>query len=231
MVPVGLRDRLRAIGVAVHVVAVVLSALPSTDGGMRRADWAQPAVQEELGLWADRLGMPHAVFTERAWAFAVRLQRLQRAVLAPVDAYERVTGTAQSWTMFVAPDRVPSRFLLEVAPSAEGPWTVRYRARDDAAAWMRPALDHERLRSSIFRWAWPSRARSLQHGCEALAWRVFDAEPGVARVRCRFDTERSASPEDRAAGRPPRVRPGRSVVVLRGGGGHPLRNASPAGAP
>lgn len=215
MLPVGLRDRLRAIGVAVHVGAVVLSALPSTDGGMRRADWAQPAVQAELGLWADRLGMPHDVFTDRAWEAAVRLQRAQHAVLAPVARYERWTGTAQQWTMFVAPDRSPSRFVLEAAGADRARWTELYRARSDEAAWLRPALDHERLRSSIFRWAWPSRARSFQHGCEALSARVFDARPDVTRVRCRFEVEPTASPAQVAAGRRAEVRPGRSVVVSR----------------
>lgn len=215
MVPVGLRDRLRAIGVAVHVGAVALSALPSTDGGMRRADWSQPAVQEELGLWADRLGMPRDAFTERAWDVAVRIQRVQHAVLAPVSLYERWTGTAQQWTMFVAPDRSPSRFVLEAADAAGGRWTELYRARSDTAAWLRPALDHERLRSSIFRWAWPSRARSFQHGCEALSARVFAARPDVTRVRCRFEVEPTASAAQVAAGRRAEFRPGRAVVVSR----------------
>jgi hypothetical protein len=215
MEPVGLRDRLRAIGVAAHVAAVVLSALPSTDGAMRRADWAQPAVQAELGLWADRFGMPHDAFIDRAWTFAVRLQRVQHAILAPVHVYERVTGTAQQWTMFVAPDRAPARFVLEFAGEGATTWTELYRARSDAASWLRPALDHERVRSSIFRWAWPSRARSFQHGCEALATRIFDVRSDATRVRCRFEVERTASPAQVAARRPPEVRPGRSVHVSR----------------
>lgn len=221
MVPVGLRDRLRAIGVAAHVAAVVLSAVPSTDGGMRRADWSQPAVQAELGLWADRFGMAHDAFTDRAWAFAVRLQRVQHAILAPVVVYERVTGTAQQWTMFVAPDRAPARFVLESADEGATTWTEVYRARSDAASWLRPALDHERVRSSIFRWAWPSRARSFQHGCEALAARVFADRPDAMRVRCRFEVQWTATPAQVAAGRAPEVRPGRSVLVSRHAAGAP----------
>ena len=199
------RAHLRAVLVAVYVAVVVVSAIPSPEGGMDRRAWDEPAVQAELGVWADRSGVTAAVFTERLWSAAQAYQGALDVVLAPVRVVERVTGTSQNWKMFVAPHRFPSRLRIE-ARGADTPWEVLYEARSVEAAWMRATLDHERVRASVFRWSWPGYRGTYRKGCDALARRAFAERSDLATVRCSLGKSRTPSPDEVARGDVPAVR-------------------------
>ena len=208
------RAHIRAALVALHAGVVVLSAIPSPEGGMDRRAWDEPAVQAEIGVWADRLGVERATFTERLWTVAARYQRGLDVLLAPVRVYERISGTSQNWKMFVAPHRYPSRLRIE-ARGADTAWEVLYDARSDEAAWMRAPLDHERLRASVFRWSWPGYRGTYRKGCEALARRALAARPELSTVRCSLGKARTPSPDEVARGEAPAIRWGDTWRVSR----------------
>jgi hypothetical protein len=189
----------RAALVALHVVVVTLSAIPSPEGGMDRKAWAEPAVQAELGVWADRLGMERAAFTERLWGVASQYQDALDVLLAPVRVYERATGTSQNWKMFVAPHRYPSRLRIE-ARAEDTPWERIYEARSDDAVWRRDVLDNERLRASVFRWSWPGYRRTYRQGCESLARRILAERSDVTVVRCSLGRARTPAADEVARG-------------------------------
>ncbi len=194
------RAHLRAMLVAVHVVVVVLSAVPSPEGGMDRRAWDEPAVKVELAAWASRVGMEPRDFTARLWTLATRYDAALDVVLAPVRRYERWTGTAQNWKMFIAPHRFPARLRIEGRGALPAPWEVLYEARSDTATWMRATLDTERLRASIFRWSWPKYRATYRDGCKALAARVFAERADLVTVRCSLGRARTLSPEEARAG-------------------------------
>jgi hypothetical protein len=195
----------RAALVGLHVLVVVLSAIPSPEGGMDRKAWAEPAVRAELGVWADRFGMEHAAFTERLWGLASRYQGALDVVLAPVRVYERVTGTSQNWKMFVAPHRYPSRLRIE-ARADDVAWERLYEARSDEAVWLREVFDHERVRASVFRWSWPGYRRTYRQGCESLARRLFMERSDLTVVRCSLGRARTPAAYEVARGEAAAVR-------------------------
>lgn len=202
----GIRAALRALLVTMHVLVVVLSAVPSPEGGMDRRSWEEPTVRAELKVWAQRLGQPEEVFKERLWGLAKGYSAGLDVVLAPVRRYERLTGTAQSWKMFVAPHRFPARLRIEARGAADADWERVYEARSEEATWMRRALDHERLRASVFRWSWPRYRTVYRHGCEALARKIFSERPDLSEVRCSLGRSRSPSAEELAQNEVPEVR-------------------------
>ena len=46
---------IRALLISVHVLAVILGALPAPSGGMKRGAWRDPTVQDEFAAWRGRL--------------------------------------------------------------------------------------------------------------------------------------------------------------------------------
>ncbi len=197
-----LKSQLRAVFVAIHVAAIVLSAIPSPEGGLSRANWNDPTVKAEMASWSKVFGMQPEPFTDALYDVAVRYQEGLDVLLWPVVRWERLTGTGQSWKMFIAAHRFPSR--LRVEARAEGAdWDLLFEERNPEATWMSAAFDVERLRASIFRWSWPGYAKSGKRACATLALRAFAEDPTRADVRCRFLKARSPSPEEVARGERP----------------------------
>lgn len=208
-----LRSQLRALFVAVHVAAIALSAVPSPEGGLSRANWNDPTVQGEMAAWSRVFGMKPEPFTDALYGVAVRYQEGLDVILWPVVRWERLTGTGQSWKMFIAAHRFPSRLRIEARPAASGSrraapaddagWELLFEERSPDATWMAAAFDVERLRASIFRWSWPGYAKSGKRACAALALRAFAEDPARVEVRCRFLKVRSLSPDEAARGEHP----------------------------
>lgn len=227
--------QVRAGLVAFHLVAITLSALPSPEGGLNRAAWSDPTVQAEFTAWAARLGMEKGAFEDRLWEFGNAYGNGYKQLLVPVLPYEELVGSEQSWKMFIAPHRFPTR--LEVAArGADGAWTVLFTESSATATWRRDLLRLERLRSAIFRWGWPSYGTSWSKGCVALAGLAFADFPDMTEVRCRFWKAKSPSPEEAASGALPegkwisprlvrRTRDGEPLVAER-----PVEDAASKGA-
>jgi hypothetical protein len=170
---------------------------------MSRSAWKDPTVQGEFSAWRDRLAgwgveLTAEEFEDGLWELAQGYMDARNQVLAPFRRYYAYAGTWQSWRMFVAPHRHPGRLHIEVREG--GDYRTVYVARSDEHTWLRSQLDHDRMRSSVFRYAWK---RYYKH------WRVFGtwvakqaAEdfPEADRVRLRFFRYQTLSPEAARAG-------------------------------
>lgn len=213
--------QVRACLVAVHLVAITLSALPSPEGGLNRKNWADDTVQAEFSAWADRFGMEPKAFEDALWEFANAYNRGYKRLLTPVKPYERLVGSEQSWKMFIAPHRFPTR--LDIDGRAEnGEWSVLYAESSPTAVWRKDLLRLERLRSAIFRWGWPDYGTAWGKGCAALAALAFADFPELAEVRCRFWKAKSPSPAEATSGELPDGKWISPRLVRRSKGGEPL---------
>jgi hypothetical protein len=193
----------RAAFVLFHVVAITLMALPAPGGGIDRKQWADPTVQGEFKAWNARFGRFGLVMTEKE--FEDRLYVAARAVmdgreiaLAPFQPYYRYCNTYQSWRMFVAPHTFPERLQIEI--ERDGAWEVAFLERDPDRVWLRTELEHDRLRSLIFRAGWRKYRKSFSDFADWTARQARRDFPDATRLRMRFWKQRSPTPEEARAG-------------------------------
>jgi hypothetical protein len=197
---------LRGLLVAVHLVAITLMALPAPEGGMNRASWQDPTVQGELTTWTKRfrscgLDVTQPQLEDSLWRSAVDYMHWRHQVLAPFQPYYDYCGTRQSWRMFVAPHRYPTRLQIEV--EEQGQWRPAYIERDPEHAWLGSVLDHHRFRSVVFRFGWPEYDGDYQQFVRWVAERAAHDFPAAYQMRVRFFKYRTASPEEVRAGQRP----------------------------
>lgn len=184
-----------------HASAMLASGFPSPGAGLNRSYWSDPTVQAEFATWADMLGMESEELQDDIYALAGKVQAGVDLARAPFTPWLELTHTRQSWKMFVAPHRFPTRFQLSVA-SGRGEWTVVYEERSETATWRRERFGNERVRASVFAWGWPAARTKWKSACLGFARDLFVERPDVDRVRCRFAKVTSPSPEQVRADAP-----------------------------
>lgn len=199
---------LRAVLILVHLVAVTALALPAPGGGMDRRTWREPTVQAEFAAWRARLlafgvVVEPKAFEDALWAGSVALMDARSKVLAPFQPYYDLTGTHQSWRMFVAPHLHPARLHIDVRRGGE--WSPVFIERDDTAVWKRSVLDNDRLRSFIFRLSWPNYRSSYRAFVTWVGDRAAEDFPDADAVRVRFATARTLTPQEVLRGVEPKV--------------------------
>ncbi len=195
--------QVRAVLVALHVVAITLLALPAPGGGMNRAAWKEPTVQGELAAWGARLGVAPAALEERLWTFAVAYMDARSAVIDPITPYYRLAGTWQSWRMFVAPHRHPSRLVVEIDHGRGAGFEPLYLRGDPAASWRRHQLDHDRMRAQVFRLSWPGYEGTYARFAGWLAREAARDFPEARSLRVQFFKYRTLDPAEARAGEAP----------------------------
>lgn len=193
-----LRAQLRAALVLFHCVGISLSALPNPVDGLNKKNWSDPTVQGEFQRYAGWLGMESAELQDRAYEAAKQAVAVRETILAPFDDWLGFWGVRQSWRMFVAPHRFPTR--VEIAGKGAGDWEVVFFEADPGHQWNGRALRTEPYKGLLFRWGWTSYARYYDRGCRALARRLRAERPDFSQVRCRYWKTRSVSPEEARAG-------------------------------
>lgn len=206
----------RAALILLHVVAVLLAASPSLRGGMQRSGWADPTVQAELDAWhavATTAGwtVSRQRFEDTLWRAAVRLMDARRALLTPFAPYHHYLGTDQSWRMFVAPQRFPSRLWIEVEEA--GAYRPIYVARDPDHTWNAAVLDHDRMRTLVFLMGWKAYDDVYTRWVEWLAPQVAADFPDATRLRTRYARQRSPTPAEARSGATAEVTFRRTEVV------------------
>ncbi len=214
---------LRALFVVFHVLAITLVAVPSVgSSGLNRSAWKQATVQGEFRAWSARLGgmgleISPSELEERGWAFANAFEGGRRLVLAPFQPYYKYCGTWQSWKMFVAPHRFPTR--TEIAVDRGDGFEVVYLARDPALDWHAAWFDHDRFRSTLFRMGWPHFKQPRKHLMDFVAKQAAHDFPDAHRVRVSFLRSETPTPQQTAAGFRPAVtrelQNTRDLTVLR----------------
>lgn len=198
--------QVRAVLVALHVLAVILLATPSPAVGLRRSLWKDPTVQQEFQAWHERLAKLGATWTESEmeddlWNFAVGWERYRSALLTPFSPYGRYLGVSQSWRMFVAPHRYPTRLAVDL--EEDGAWRTIFQERSEQWTWRRPLFDHDRMRSVIFRLGWPQYKKSWEAYSRWIARMAAADFPEATRVRTRMFKYRTLSPQEARSGKEP----------------------------
>ncbi len=205
-----MRRLLLAAFVAYHAVAVAVSSIPSAGSGLRRSNWADPTVQEEFATWAGMLGVDGDRLQDQVYAAAVAWQGVRDALATPFQGYLRLTNSRQSWKMFVAAHRYPTRVEIAVFDPGSD-WVTVFRERDPEADWMAERFATERVRASVFAWAWPSGIKRWTTACKGFAAQLFAEREGITAVRCQFVKARSPSPREVIDG----AVPGGEATLLR----------------
>lgn len=197
--PSTLWPHIRALLIAAHIAAVIVSAFPSPSGGMTRSAWKDPTVQAELSVWAQRLSMETAVLEEHLWDLAVAFMSVRKTALKPFKPYYQHAGTYQAWHMFVAPHRNPAKLEIALDYGSED-WTLIYRARDPEYAWKAEVFDHNRARAALFRYSWKHYRTPYRQLTDWLAGQAAAEFPEAERIRLRWYRYRTLSPERVRAG-------------------------------
>jgi hypothetical protein len=206
--PLGWFAHLRALLVALHLVAITVLAAPSVGEGLSRWAWQDPTVQDEFADWTDRLNrwgvaITRQEFEDDLWEAATAYESLHGRALAPFWRYYEWCGTFQSWRMFAGPHRYPSRLLIDIEEG--GAWRPVYAQRDPDHAWLAEQLDHYRMRPYLYRLSWYRYADGSGGFDQMTRWVAGHAAhdfPQAQRVRVRFFKFRTLSPEEVKAGRP-----------------------------
>ena len=195
--------------VGLHLVAVFVAAFPSPRGGLNRRDWNQPTVQAEFETWNERLRPLGWTGTtdelqDEIYTIARSYALWHQGLHEPFDPYYRCCGTAQSWRMFVAPHRYPSRFQIRVLRGRT--WYIVYQARHPEHDWMSRALDHDRMRAALFRYGWGNKyPKTYSNLGEWLARHAAVDFPEASRMQVRFGRTETPSPAETRAGTTPSV--------------------------
>jgi hypothetical protein len=196
-------QHLLGVFVVLHVVAITLMAAPAPSGGMARSAWKDPTVQAEFAAWTVRLNqlgidVTAAQVEDQAWEVATAVMSKRRAMLAPFMPYYTYMGTWQSWRMFVAPHRFPSRLSIDISHS-EGrqtaTWEPLYVARDRKLNWHADQLDHDRMRAAVFRYGWKSYRRAYREFGVWTARQVAQEQADIKWIRIRLYRFETASPD------------------------------------
>jgi hypothetical protein len=196
---------LRAALVSLHLLAVTLVAFPAPPGfTLNRSTWRDPAVQAELASWTERLG-GLGVETNPAELEDFLLEATRKylgvrdALVDPFGPYYSYCGTYQSWQMFSAPDRTPSRLHVDVEEG--GRWRTVTVERDPEHPWLDGWLSHHRLRPAVFTFG--RGAGDYRTFAEWLAEQAKRDFPHATRVRVRYYQARTPTPEEMRAGSRP----------------------------
>ncbi|MEM7158202.1 MAG: hypothetical protein AAF799_35500 [Myxococcota bacterium] len=190
----------RALLVALHIVAVLLLAIPDAGGvALERASWKNPTVQAELSAWAERLSTlgyhtDTATLEGDVYAVAKSWTGTLKALRVPVRPYSDYLGVRQTWRMFVAPHRHPATLHVDI--EEDGQWRPIHVARSDEYDWRRGQLDHPRMRSMLFRYGWKRYDRYYRGLTRWLATQAAGDFPQATRVRIRMYGFRTPTPEE-----------------------------------
>ncbi|HEY6558986.1 MAG TPA: hypothetical protein VI072_17000 [Polyangiaceae bacterium] len=187
----------RGVLVLLHVVALCLAALPTARGTVSKEAMAQPSVQTELHLWGELLGVSPRALEEFALELAKRWDAIYAAVNRPADRYFAVTGTYQAWAVFIAPNRWPTRFQIQVHPTKSPPdeFHTVFEEQSEQFTWRRELFMQERGRVYFELQTWPRLAWLGPRVCQWAARELFRERPTIDRVRCRNYRAPSRSPE------------------------------------
>ena len=138
-------------------------------------------------MWSARLGVPAESLQRFAIDLAERWDAIYAAINRPADRYFRVTGTYQAWAVFIAPNRWPTRFHVEVhaKTSPPGDFQPVFVEGSEQFSWRREAFAQERGRVYFELQTWPRFAWLGPSVCRYAARELFAERPDIDRVRCR----------------------------------------------
>ena len=177
--------------ILLHLVAIVLKALPAPEGAMSKKDWAHPTVQAEFRQWSQNLQSIGIQTTqmeleENLWTLATSVTKVRNSTLKPFRPYYRYVGSDQNWRLFVAPHMFPSK--LEIDVLVDNTWTPIYRVHssDSNQQWMSQLIEHGRFRPSIFRYSWARYKKHFNRFALYMSERAATDFPKATQIRFRW---------------------------------------------
>jgi len=214
--PRGAWPQIRAALLLLHIVAVVLMALPAPVGSERDDTYEMPAVREQLQQLRDLLGRVGVETTEDELAdlsknSARAVLDVRKTALRPFKPYYDLAGTRQGYRMFSGVSLSGDRLQVEIDRGGE--WELIYLARDPDHTWRWWTFNHELTRSLLYRYVekrYRKRFKSLSRWVAAEAAADFE---GVERVRVSFLRQRIPSPSESRDGVVHEVRVVRSRTI------------------
>lgn len=188
---------IRALLIGLHLIAIILKAIPAPEGAMNRSDWKNPTVQAEFADFTQRLqgigiDVSPKELEEELWSLSRQYMRVRKSVLKPFKLYYRYAGADQNWRLFVAPHMYPSKFNVEVLIDEE--WRTVYAPFTAEARWQAHLIENSRFRPSIFRYSWPRYKKHYHVFAQYLADHAKNDFPEATRLRTRWWNARSPSP-------------------------------------
>lgn len=196
-------DHLRAIFVALHLIAITAVAFPAPVG-MRRADLENPDVEAAIEAWRGVAGAVGVVvdpeaFREHLWVAGTGMLEARQSALSPLQPYYRYAGTKQSWSMFGYLNHTPAR--LEIHVDHGTGWEPLFIARTTAHIWRARQFDQERIRGLVNAFSWRSARGRMRKLADWVALQAAADFPEAKRIRLRMSTRPLPDPEDLRASR------------------------------
>lgn len=161
-------DHVRAALVAVHVLAVVGTSLPSPEGFSAASMAKKAKFAGPIAAWADALaevGVPPSLTQTVALRGGQALERAEDRMERLFAPYGRYAGVKQSWRMFSASPSRTSR--VEMWLEEGGAWRPIYVPLHPTARWRAELWEDGRVRGAVkalgsdrYREWWAALARS-----------------------------------------------------------------------
>ena len=196
----------RAALVAIHIVAVLLLSLPSSQRVLKRQAWERPSTQQAFGFIADHLhwlGIDSKEdFERRLWRFVEGYVAVRDEIVRPFEYYPRLAGVRQGWSVFSRPRERPVE--LEIAVDESHGFQPIYRPHSRKYDFWSRKLRQYRFRKVTGHLARRFNARVYNSLTKLLAKRALQAYPDTQRVRVRlYRYETLPAAELRAGEEPP----------------------------
>jgi hypothetical protein len=199
---------IRAALVLLHIVGIMLLALPWSRSLADRGRWKHPHSQRELESWASfargvGLEMDNSEVEDLLWGITSTYLKVRDVLVSPFARYSICCGTGQGWRMFATPQRKPGQLTIEI--EEDGVFRTIYRSRDSEHDWRRHQFDHNRVRKGIGRIYRPSGGNLYNEFAEWFALRAAEDFPKATRARFRQHVGRSLPPAEMKAGKRPTI--------------------------
>lgn len=195
--------QLRAALLLLHLVAVLLAALPAPVGTDRHSAYQTRQAQAELKRITNQLEGIGVELTPKELEDLLvdsskQILGVRKAILAPFVPYRDLLGTRQDYRMFSGTSRMSDRLHVEVRE--DGAWRTVFMTRDPQYPWLRSALDHELGRSMLYRYAEPRYRKRYRAFATWLGRRAAVDFPTADRLRVEWIPSRAPSPSEARAG-------------------------------
>ena len=188
---------IRTLLITIHLLAIILKAIPAPEGGMNKADWKNPTVQAELQTWTTTFNAAGVEVTsveleEHLWNLAQHYMAIRKGILRPFRTYYKYFGADQNWRLFVAPHMYPSKLHIDVF--IDDNWVPLYRPFS-IHQWNANIIETSRFRPAIFRYSWTRYKRHYRKMGLYFAKRAAEDFPTATKMRTRWWQQKSPSPE------------------------------------
>ena len=174
--------------IVLHLIAIILKALPAPEGAMSKRDWAHPTVQAEFRQWSRNLqsigiDTSPTELEHSLWDIAQSVTTVRNSTLKPFRLYYRYVGGDQNWRLFVAPHMFPSK--LEIDVQIDDEWTPVYRVHQPDQ-WMEMLIENGRFRPAIFRYSWSRYKRQYNRFAVYMSTQASKDFPTATQIRFRW---------------------------------------------